>query len=155
MPELQKQIKNKIEIRYALNLDFRKILKIEKELNLPITSLILFKSLVNEQNVIILEHIVSREIYGFLQFRGDNISSEIITLGIKKKYQNTGFGRKLFDYIVKKGYKNIFLEVSNLNKKGIKFYKNIGFKEISRRKKYYENNKKIKEDALLMNFTKT
>ena len=154
MLELQKQINNNIEIRMAFNSDFSKLLNIEKELNLPITSLILFKNLVKEQNVFILKNIFSKEILGFIQFRGDKITSEIITLGVRKKYQNIGFGRKLFDYVVKNGYENIFLEVSNSNKKAIKFYYNIGFKKISRRKKYYGNNKKNKEDALLMNFTK-
>ena len=75
-------------------------------------------------------------------------------MGVKKKYQNLGLGKKLFDYIVEKGYRNIFLEVSNLNKGAIKFYYKIGFKKISSRKNYYVNNKKEKEDALLMNFLK-
>jgi len=154
MQELQKQIKNKTVIRVGINSDFREILKIEKELNLPITSFTLFKSFIKEQKIYILKNYFSKEILGFIQFRGDLIESEIITLGVKKKYQNLGLGKKLFDYVVEKGYRNIFLEVSNLNKGAIKFYYKIGFKKISSRKNYYVNNKKKKEDALLMNFIK-
>ena len=154
MPDLQKQINNNTEIKIALYSDFSELSKIEKELNLPMTNSILFKSLVKEENVLILKNNFSGKILGFIQFRGDEISSEIITLGVRKKYQNIGLGKKLFNYLVKKGYGNIFLEVSNLNKQAIKFYCKIGFKKISSRKKYYGNNKKNKEDAFLMRFVK-
>ena len=155
MLELQKPFKNKYIIRIAINSDFRKIIKIEKELNLPSTSFALFKSLIKEHNVFILKNYFSKEIIGFIQFRGDSIESEIITLGVKQKFQNIGLGKKLFDYMVKKGYGNIFLEVCNSNKQALKFYEKIGFKKISIRKNYYINNKNKKKDAFLMCFKKS
>ena len=55
------------------------------------------------------------------------------------------------NFIIKKNYKNIFLEVSLSNSKALNFYKSLGFKKISIRKNYYSSVKN-QNDALILNY---
>ena len=90
-----------------------------------------FKCLVYEENVI-KGIIVYYLIY-------DRIEIEYII--VHNDYKNQGIGSKLLKEIEKNNIKNITLEVRESNVEAINFYKKNGFRIVSIRKNYYENEK--------------
>ena len=66
---------------------------------------------------------------------------------VNKSYRKLGIGTKLLSFLEEK-YKNInniTFEVRESNKSAIDFYKNNGYKEVTKRKHYYKD-----EDGILM-----
>ena len=151
MQNQQKQIRYQIKILNATIYDFNSILSIEKDLKLPATNYKLFSNLIELDKVFVVKVIPSNQLIGFVELQGDLEETEIITLGIKKNFQNQGYGKQLINFIIKKNYKNIFLEVSLSNLKALNFYKSLGFKKISIRKNYYRSVKK-QNDAFILNY---
>ena len=151
MQNQQKQIRYQIKILNATIYDFNSILNIEKDLKLPATNFKLFSNLIELDKIFVLKVISSNQLIGFVELQGDLEETEIITLGIKKNFQNQGYGKQLINFIIKKNYKNIFLEVSLSNLKALNFYKSLGFKRISIRKNYYRSVKN-QNDAFILNY---
>ena len=151
MQNQQKQIRYQIKILNATIYDFNSILSIEKDLKLPATNFKLFSNLMELDKIFVMKVIPSNQLIGFVELQGDLEETEIITLGIKKNFQNQGYGKQLINFIIKKNYKNIFLEVSLSNLKALNFYKSLGFKKISIRKNYYRSVKN-QNDALILNY---
>ena len=151
MQNQQKQIRYQIKILNATIYDFNSILSIEKDLKLPATNFKLFSNLMELDKIFVMKVIPSNQLIGFVELQGDLEETEIITLGIKKNFQNQGYGKQLINFIIKKNYKNIFLEVSLSNLKALNFYKSLGFKKISIRKNYYRGVKK-QNDAFILNY---
>ncbi len=80
----------------------------------------------------------------------DDKEFEIITIGVDPKHRRVGLAKYLLNHLIRKlatGSK-IFLEVSTDNLSAVNLYKSLGFKEVSLRKNYYQNN-----DATIMCFT--
>jgi len=95
------------------------------------------------------------EIVGLLGINQIMDIVEIRNIAVKKIYRGKGFGKNLLTYFLKEVQKNdtiqkIELEVNEKNEIAIQLYKKQGFKEVGRRKKYYNN----QDDAILMNFEK-
>ncbi|SNZ03549.1 [SSU ribosomal protein S18P]-alanine acetyltransferase [Persephonella hydrogeniphila] len=94
--------------------------------------------------------IYENKILGF--FSGEIIFSEgsITMIAVKKEFQNKGIGSFIMDWFIKltkeKGVKDIWLEVSEKNKKAIRFYEKLGFIVENVRKNYYRDG----SDALIM-----
>ena len=151
MQNQQKQIKYQIKILNATIYDFNSILSIEKDLKLPATNFKLFSNLIELDKIFVLKVISSNQLIGFVELQGDLEETEIITLGIKKNFQNQGYGKQLINFIINKNYKNIFLEVSLSNLRALNFYKSLGFKKISIRKNYYRNIEN-QNDAFILNY---
>ena len=151
MQNQQKQIRYQIKILNATIYDFNSILSIEKDLKLPATNFKLFSNLMELDKIFVMKVIPSNQLIGFVELQGDLEETEIITLGIKKNFQNQGYGKQLINFIIKKNYKNIFLEVSLSNLKALNFYKSLGFKRISIRKNYYRSVKN-QNDAFILNY---
>ena len=65
--------------------------------------------------------------------------AEIISIGVKKTYQQKGHGKYLINNIIKnnENISKINLEVSINNQKAISFYEELGFCKIGVRKNYY------------------
>ena len=79
------------------------------------------------------------EIYGYINYYLIYDRIEIANFDVLKDYQNKGIGTKLLGYLIDK-YKdinNITLEVRCDNDIAINLYKKMGFKEVGRRKGYY------------------
>ena len=72
---------------------------------------------------------------------------EIDYIIVDKIYRNKGIASKLLNFIENKynNINNITLEVRESNKEAINFYSKNGFKYITKRKNYYNN-----EDGILM-----
>ena len=151
MQNQQKQIRYQIKILNATIYDFNSILNIEKDLKLPVTNFKLFSNLIELDKIFVMKVIPSNQLIGFVELQGDLEETEIITLGIKKNFQNQGYGKQLINFIINKNYKNIFLEVSLSNLKALNFYKSLGFKKISIRKNYYRSVKN-QNDAFILNY---
>ncbi|WP_051654218.1 ribosomal protein S18-alanine N-acetyltransferase [Persephonella sp. KM09-Lau-8] len=85
-------------------------------------------------------------------FAGELIFSEgsISMIAVKKELQGKGIGKYVISWFIdlckQKGINNIWLEVSQNNKKAIRFYESFGFTTQDIRKNYYKDG----SDALIM-----
>ena len=113
-----------------------------------------------ERNFLIFYVEVNLKILGFIVVKIIKPEAEIINISVKPNYQRTGLGKKLFIFMTNSDHfrevKQILLEVSVVNKKAIKFYKNLGFETIAKRKKYYNIKRALHsrkdEDADIMKY---
>lgn len=100
-------------------------------------------------SILVLEE--NEEILGYIGMWLLGDQTQITTLGVKKKFQGNGYAKILMDKCIEVtknlGYRNINLEVRVSNQKAINLYEKCGFKIITIRKNYYQNNH---EDAYLM-----
>ncbi len=79
-------------------------------------------------------------IKGFIEIECHYETTDIINIAVLKEYQNQGIASSLLNYVIDNiNQQNIILEVRENNIKAIKFYQRNNFKEINRRKKYYDN----------------
>jgi len=90
-------------------------------------------------------------IFGDLINIEKNAEYEIHLIYVVKNFRNKGLGPKLIKKIEENCHylRKIYLEVSEINLKGISFYQKMGFKKIYTRKSYYSYQNK-KADAFLM-----
>ena len=92
----------------------------------------------------------NEEIIGFAGFKKVLDEADIMNIVIKKQYQNKKIGTALFNQLIilaKSLNINILnLEVNENNIYAIKLYKKFDFKEVGKRKFYYNNN----DTAILM-----
>ena len=92
----------------------------------------------------------SDNILGFVALLDTPIDIEISNIVVRKKFRNLGIGQKLLDQVfnyaleIKKDL--ITLEVNEHNLNALHLYEKNGFKEIRRRKAYYNNI----DDAIFM-----
>lgn len=108
-----------------------------------------------DSGTIYYKAIKDKEIVGLLGVKQIMDIVEIRNIVVRKVYRGKGIGRNLLTYFLKEVQKNdtiqkIELEVNEKNEIAIQLYKKQGFKEVGRRKKYYNN----QDDAILMNFEK-
>ena len=90
-------------------------------------------------------------IFGDLINIEKNAEYEIHLIYVIKKFRGKGLGSKLIKKIEENCHhlRKIYLEVSEINLKGISFYQKMGFKKIYTRKSYYSYENK-KADAFVM-----
>jgi len=90
------------------------------------------------------------EVVGSISYRYAYDDSDILFFCIDEEYRGRGLSIKLFNdslvYLKERNIKNIYLEVDELNTIAINLYTKLGFTQISRREKYYQN----KSDAIVM-----
>ena len=127
--------------------DLYKINDLENQLNLSKTKLDFFNQTLINDNFKFMKLVLNKKIIGFVQFSWNKSDCDIISIGITKKLQKHGYGRKLIEYLISLNFKNIFVEVSVNNENAIKFYQDLNFLKISLRKNYYMN---LKSDAILL-----
>src|SRR6266540_1370431 len=76
----------------------------------------------------------------------------ILNVALRKEFRGQGLGKLLVENVLRecreRGASFVSLEVRPSNTAALSLYKALGFVEIGRRKKYYENG----EDALLMEY---
>ena len=99
---------------------------------------------------------LSKKPIGYCFFRNLVDEAEILSLEIKSKYRNKGFGLLLFKkvelYFADKKICKCFLEVNKNNNLAINFYKKIGFVYIKNIKKN-NNINNLYQDGLLLQKT--
>ena len=96
---------------------------------------------------------LSKKPIGYCFFRNLVVEAEVLSLEIKSKYRNKGFGLLLFKkvelYFADKKICKCFLEVNKNNNLAINFYKKIGFVYIKNIKNYYKINNSYQDGLLL------
>ena len=127
--------------------DLSEINELEKELNLNKTKLNFFNQTLLNKNFKFIKLTLDKQIIGFLQFSWNKTDCDIISIGVKKKFQNKNYGKQLVEYLKYLNFKNIYVEVSANNKKALMFYQRLKFQKIGLRKNYY---KKEKSDGILL-----
>ena len=145
MQRNQIQIKN-IQILKVSLADFNDISTIERELNINSTSYEFYKNSINSKNIKNFKLTITSTLIGYLCYQHDPKDCDIISIGIKQKFQKLGLGKKLINFVKLKNFHNIYVEVSNKNINAINFYKSLNFVLTGIRKNYYKN----KDDALMM-----
>ena len=107
------------------------------------------QSFLNEINNIIGSnwvYIKNAKVRGYIFGWQLNNDFHINNIAVHLSERRKGVAKKMIDNIIfNLKIKNIFLEVSKLNKEAIKLYQKLGFKENGIRKKYYHDN----SDAIL------
>ena len=94
--------------------------------------------------------IEGNRVVGFLVAR--NVAAderEILNLAVAPDFRRKGVARALVDAALGAFRGSVFLEVRESNAVALKFYKSLGFKELSRRKGYYDS---PVETAIVMKF---
>lgn len=80
--------------------------------------------------------------------------ADVLTIAVLPKWRRRGIAKLLVEQLLKDcreaGVKEIFLEVEDGNIAGLKLYEQAGFKNISRRKLYYQQLDGSLTDALVM-----
>ena len=98
-----------------------------------------------------------QETVGFIVGQLAADEAEILTFGVVEDWQRLGIGRRLLEGLqraaVRGEAKRLFLEVAEDNLPALVLYSRIGFKEIGRRKAYYERVDGPAVDALNLAFT--
>jgi ribosomal-protein-alanine N-acetyltransferase len=88
----------------------------------------------------------NKEIVGFIHLDSHFEIMDLVNIIVKRDYQNKGIGTELLQYVIdNEEYNKIMLEVRESNSRAIHVYEKLGFKEIYRRKNYYQT-----EDAIIM-----
>lgn len=86
---------------------------------------------------------VHGQIVGFVSYRQIIDEMEIDEVLIFKEFQHQGYGTKLMQMLFHEARKNqvqsIFLEVRQSNSPAIALYEKCGFKQIAKRKNYYQH----------------
>jgi len=79
--------------------------------------------------------------------------AEILDITVRKEDQGKGYGRQLFEELLREtgkvGCKTVYLEVRKSNAAARGLYKSTGFEDFGVRKNYYTN---PAEDAIVMKF---
>lgn len=157
--ETTEKVLHKLEEGYSvtkasLPRDYNKIKRIQKEgygkVNWRLMDMLLYR-LAGSKEYIIQAY---RQDVGFLHTRRVNKDTlHIMNICFLPDYQNKGLGTKTLNKVIRKanedGYLYITIKVRETNLKAISVYKNIGFIETGRDKRYYKD---TKEDALRMTY---
>jgi len=141
-----------ITLRNLISADVPEILEIENSsYDFPWTQQIFYDCLNSDY------HCLGIELYGNLV--GYIIVSEILdeahllNICFASKWRNQGLGRVtiswLFDFLVSRNIRQLFLEVRPSNLSALALYDRLGFEVIGVRKDYYPS-EKGREDALAM-----
>lgn len=97
------------------------------------------------------------EVAGFILGQLAADEAEILSFGVAKDFQRHGIGKKLLDGLARAAKraeaKRLFLEVADDNIPALVLYSRSGFKEVGRRKGYYERANGVKADALVLALT--
>ena len=91
------------------------------------------------------------EVIGYIGMKVVLDEADITNVAVLPAYRKKGIARKLLQQLLdearQQGIYSIYLEVRDSNAAAITLYKHAGFKEVGKRKNYYEH---PQEDARLM-----
>ena len=80
--------------------------------------------------------------------------AHLLTVAVSGNLHGQGIGRKLMDRLIgmgrEIGVESLLLEVRPSNLRAVELYECYGFKEIGRRKNYYQASNNTREDAIVM-----
>ncbi len=89
-----------------------------------------------------------------LVYRATFEQADVLTIAVLPEFRRRGIARQLVEMLIKdcreQGVEKIFLEVEVGNDHAIKLYEDNGFKQVSRRKLYYQQLDGSLTDGLVM-----
>lgn len=133
-------------IREAFEKDFATINKIGEQIKSNFNKIYDIENFIKKEYAKIYVFEVDDKVLGFIQIEEHFEIVDIINIAVDKENHNKGIGELLINYMLSTiSAEKILLEVKESNKSAIGLYNKCGFKEINRRKKYYET-----EDAIIM-----
>ena len=95
-----------------------------------------------------------RRLLGFALLRIAADEAEILTIAVRSGYRGRGYGRMLMEEAMRRLYRErvaaCFLEVDRGNEAAVGLYRGLGFKEVGRRKGYYQAPAGTEGTALVM-----
>lgn len=95
-----------------------------------------------------------QQVVGFILAQLAADEAEILSFGVAKDFQRNGIGKKLLDGLSRAAKraeaKRLFLEVADDNIPALVLYSRSGFKEVGRRKGYYQRANGANADALVL-----
>ncbi|MFA4967821.1 MAG: ribosomal protein S18-alanine N-acetyltransferase [Candidatus Margulisiibacteriota bacterium] len=94
-------------------------------------------------------HVAKQEgkLAGFIGIQPIQDEVHILHMAVRPEFRRRGIAKKMMEFALSFPAKKWFLEVRAGNHSAQKLYESYGFKVISRRRKYYQDND---EDALIM-----
>ncbi|RJX30961.1 MAG: ribosomal-protein-alanine N-acetyltransferase [Oxalobacter sp.] len=99
----------------------------------------------------------SNSIVGYFVLMQAVDEAHLLTIAVKHDLHGRGIGRKLLEQVVACArampVESILLEVRPSNVRAVDLYEHYGFKEIGRRKNYYQAPASGREDAIVMRLT--
>ena len=91
---------------------------------------------------------------GFVLARLAAGEAEILTLAVARSHRREGLGWRLMDAVLRELHaqraEKLFLEVDETNQAAIALYRRFGFREVSKRPRYYQSAEGEKSGALVM-----
>ncbi len=98
--------------------------------------------LLMEKNVVAHRAVSGRKVIGFILSRLAAGEAEILSVAIAPAWRSRKLSRPLLDLHLRRlaglGTRTVFLEVSENNAPATKLYRRAGFREVGRRKGYYD-----------------
>jgi ribosomal-protein-alanine N-acetyltransferase len=95
-----------------------------------------------------------RRLLGFVLVRMAADEAEVLTIAVRAGQRGRGYGRLLMEETMRRLYREriaaCFLEVDRGNDTAIALYRKLGFKEVGRRKGYYQGPAGTEGTALVM-----
>lgn len=88
-----------------------------------------------DPNIEYYVYLVDNVVVGYLTYKNQDLSYDIIQIGVSKNYQNQGIATKLMAQIMDH---NVSLEVNSTNTKAIGLYTKLGFKKVCDLPNYYQ-----------------
>lgn len=132
-------------IRRANEKDLLVIDKIGKEYDDRFSHLFAMQDYLNKEEAIVLVN-DQDGVNGFIIAVDVIDNVDLLLIVVDENYRRRGIARDLMKYLIEQSHKPIMLEVALINTPAVNLYTKYNFKEVSRRKKYYNN----EIDALVM-----
>lgn len=91
-------------------------------------------------------------IVGYIAYEIIADEGSLVELAVEPAYRQQGIGRRLTELMLTScdGVRTVCLEVRASNDPALRLYRSMGFREISRRRDYYDD---PREDAVIMIYT--
>lgn len=133
-------------IREVLEKDFSTINEIGEQIKKDFNKVYDIENFVNKDYARIYVFEIDNKVIGFIQIEIHYEIVDIINIAVDKDNHNKGIGEMLINsMLLTINAEKVLLEVRESNISAINLYSKCGFKEINRRKKYYDG-----EDAIIM-----
>lgn len=147
-----------IQIRFAELIDHHKIAELSENIFQSVTNKSFFswdrKNLYDElkTKALAIVAVQNENILGFIVFRQQDETLDVMTLGTSPGHQRLGIMSQLLDFMLKYAAnenKKIMLEVHAANCSAIELYQKKGFQIIYKRERYYKDG----AAALIMSYS--
>ena len=140
-----------ILVREAVITDIEDVIEFEKEcFSNPWSDNSIYSELIHDKSYYFVFY-DKDDLIAFGGYQDIVVQGHITTMGVKENRRGNGYGKDLLLILVKhalkKGIKEMTLEVRESNYSAINLYESVGFKIYGKRKNYYADNH---EDAYIM-----